>query len=136
MSYSAEERLDERPHGQHTAFGGDGYCIKGPTMNLPPVRTVAEGGEWLAPATSDCVLDISMRVASKRKSELQQEGVLSERELGVLRLVAEGLSNPEIAEHLCLGVETVKTHVRRIMQKLLVSDRTQAAIKALKQGLI
>ena len=62
--------------------------------------------------------------------------VLSQREVEVLRLVADGFSNPAIAEHLCLSVETVKTHVRRIMRKLLVDDRTKAAVKALRQGLI
>ena len=88
----------------------------------------------------DCVLDMPPRVtslsAAKRKRKVQQEVALSERELEVLRLMADGLSNPAIAEHLGLGAETIKTHVRSIMQKLLVDDRTQAAVKALKDGLI
>ena len=61
---------------------------------------------------------------------------MSQRELDVLRLVVDGLSNQEIADKLILSVETVKTHMRHIMEKLAVSDRTQAAVKAMREGLV
>ncbi|MBX9573816.1 MAG: LuxR C-terminal-related transcriptional regulator [Candidatus Obscuribacterales bacterium] len=61
---------------------------------------------------------------------------MSNRELEVLGLIVEGLSNQEIANKLILSLETVKTHVRHIMDKLVVSDRTQAAVKALREGLL
>ena len=61
---------------------------------------------------------------------------LSAREVDVLRLVAAGLTNREIGTRLHLSRETIKTNIRRIMQKLLVTDRTEAAVKALRHGLI
>lgn len=61
---------------------------------------------------------------------------LSQREMEVLQLLVEGMSNQEIADKLCLGTETIKTHMRHIMRKLSVSDRTQAAIKAMRQGIV
>ena len=66
--------------------------------------------------------------------EIDEE--LSPRELEVLSLVSEGFSNQKIAEKLGISAETVKSHIRHIMKKLVVSDRTQAAVKALKRGLI
>jgi DNA-binding NarL/FixJ family response regulator len=61
---------------------------------------------------------------------------LSERELAVLRLVVNGLSNQEIGDQLYLSPETIKSHLRKIFDKLLVADRTQAAVKAVREGLI
>jgi len=61
---------------------------------------------------------------------------LTERELDVLRLIAQGKSNKEIADDLILSEKTVKTHVSNILQKLHLSDRTQAAVYALKQKIV
>ncbi|MHC5598431.1 MAG: response regulator transcription factor, partial [Nostoc sp.] len=61
---------------------------------------------------------------------------LSGRELEVLKLMVDGLSNPEIAEKLYLSPNTIKTHVRGIMNKLAVDDRVQAAVVALRSGLV
>ncbi|WP_445253160.1 response regulator transcription factor [Nostoc sp. 106C] len=61
---------------------------------------------------------------------------MSERELEVLRLIVEGYSNPEIAKTLYLSEHTLKTYVRGIMNKLLVNDRVQAAVAALRSGLV
>ncbi len=61
---------------------------------------------------------------------------LSQRELEVLKLIVEGYSNPEIASKLFLSANTVKTHVRGIMNKLAVDDRVQAAVVALRSGLV
>jgi len=69
------------------------------------------------------------------KAEFEREE-LSARELEVLALVSKGLSNQRIAEELKISAETVKTHIRHIMKKLVVNDRTQAAVKGLKRGLI
>jgi NarL family two-component system response regulator LiaR len=63
-------------------------------------------------------------------------GDLTEREIDVLRLVAQGVSNPEIAEELYITVNTVKTHLRNILDKLHVENRTQAATYAVQKGLI
>jgi DNA-binding NarL/FixJ family response regulator len=61
---------------------------------------------------------------------------LTERELEVLQLIVEGASNAEIAEKLYITVGTVKTHVRNILNKLCADDRTQAAVRALRSGLV
>ncbi|MGK7886855.1 MAG: response regulator transcription factor, partial [Crocosphaera sp.] len=66
----------------------------------------------------------------------QNIGLLSERELEVLKLIVEGKSNNEIAEDLYLSTNTIKTHVRGIMNKLAVDDRVQAAVVALRSGLV
>jgi DNA-binding NarL/FixJ family response regulator len=63
-------------------------------------------------------------------------GQLSQRELDVLKLIVEGYSNQEIAAALYLSPNTIKTHIRRIMHKLAVDDRVQAAVVALRTGLI
>lgn len=63
-------------------------------------------------------------------------GTLSDRELEVLRLIVEGYTNPEIAKSLYLSEHTVKTYVRGILNKLLVNDRVQAAVMALRSGLM
>jgi DNA-binding NarL/FixJ family response regulator len=62
--------------------------------------------------------------------------VLTEREVEVLRLVARGASNPRIAEALCITVNTVKVHLRNILEKLRLENRTQAAAFAVQSGLI
>lgn len=61
---------------------------------------------------------------------------LTERELEVLQLIVDGYSNSAIAEELYITVDTVKTHVRKVLQKLCAEDRTQAAIRALRSGLV
>ena len=61
---------------------------------------------------------------------------LTEREIEVLRLVVQGASNPEIAEELCITVNTVKSHVKNILYKLRLENRTQVAIYAIQTGLV
>lgn len=73
-------------------------------------------------------------VQTRRKTELPFS--LSPRELEILHLLVNGLSNKQMAEHLVLSEETVKTHMRHIMEKLRVHDRTQAAVAALQRGII
>jgi two-component system, NarL family, response regulator LiaR len=133
--------------------GANGYCLKNITASqlAAVIRTVASGAAWLDPGIANRVLSAyagnlaisspqavpsvqqqSPQPAAKQKSSLS----LSPRETEVLRLVADGLSNQKIAERLGLGLETVKTHMRHIMEKLAVSDRTEAAVKAMKQGIV
>lgn len=128
------------------AAGADGYCLKEtPTNQLVlAIKTVADGAAWLDPHIATKVLRASV-VAGLAAVEPGQAAApaptktvqrLSQREVDVLKLVVEGLSNQAIAERLYLSVETVKTHMRRIMEKLAVSDRTQAAVKAMREGLL
>jgi two-component system, NarL family, response regulator LiaR len=123
--------------------GADGYCLKEtPTSQLVlAIKTVADGAAWLDPGIASKVLRASVMGAVPTGSGSAADGKrssakLSQREIDVLKLVVEGLSNQAIAERLYLSVETVKTHMRRIMEKLAVSDRTQAAVKAMREGLL
>lgn len=130
--------------------GADGYCLKetSTTQLVLAIKTVADGAAWLDPGIATKVLRASVvggttpatpatTDGASGKAEAKPSGPkLSQREIDVLKLVVEGLSNQAIAERLYLSVETVKTHMRRIMEKLAVSDRTQAAVKAMREGLL
>jgi DNA-binding NarL/FixJ family response regulator len=113
------------------AAGADGYCVKDiPSDQLVmAIKAVHDGAGWIDPR-------IASRVLRAQATQSPTETPLSQREIEVLRLIVDGLSNQKIAASLCLSVETVRTHVRHITEKLAVSDRTQAAIKALRQGLV
>ncbi len=116
--------------------GADAYCVKGTSVeNLVTAITAArEGASYLDP-------QIARRVMDHLKTPLATEdnpaiGQLSQREMDVLKLMVEGRSNPEIATELYLSPNTVKTHVRGIMNKLAVDDRVQAAVVALRAGIV
>jgi DNA-binding NarL/FixJ family response regulator len=119
--------------------GADGYCLKeAPSERLvQAIRAVADGVAWLDPGIAGRVLKACGQGGGKADEKGQNSlASLSQRELDVLRLVVDGQTNQEIADKLVLSVETVKTHMRHIMEKLAVSDRTQAAVKAMREGLI
>lgn len=113
--------------------GADAYCIKGASVErlLKAIAAAVDGATYLDP-------QIARRVIDNLKPPANQGNAanLSTRELEVLKLMVEGLSNPEIAERLYLSPNTVKTHVRGIMNKLAVDDRVQAAVVALRSGLV
>ena len=100
-----------------------------PEILLAAVRAAARGQSTLDPAIAGSVLQDLVSSAKIRDA-------LTDREMEVLRLLAHGRTNREIAEELVLGAETVKTHVGNILAKLHLAHRTQAVIHALKQGLI
>jgi NarL family two-component system response regulator LiaR len=111
--------------------GAIGYVRKdaSPEILLAAVRAAAQGQSILDPAIAGSVLqDLTNNVPI-------QDG-LTEREMDVLRLLAHGHTNRQIADELIIGEETVKTHVGNILTKLHIAHRTQAVIHALKQGLI
>jgi two-component system, NarL family, response regulator LiaR len=115
--------------------GADAYCVKGTTVDrlLTAIEAAQEGASYLDPLVARQVMDHLKPTAS---AEAGIVGQLSQRELEVLKLMVEGLSNPEIAAALYLSPNTVKTHVRGIMNKLAVDDRVQAAVVALRAGLV
>lgn len=118
--------------------GADGYCLKtidGPQLHNA-IRAVAQGAAWLDAGIAKRVLDGVGKTPVAPKAQDKSKFALSAREVEVLQLIVEGLSNQEIADRLTVSAETVKTHVRHVMEKLVVSDRTQAAVKALRQGLV
>ncbi len=116
--------------------GAEGYCIKGTSVEqlVKAIAVVAEGAVYLDAQVAQCV--IHQVKPAHRSTPSIPAGTLSERELEVLQLIVEGYSNPEIAKSLYLSEHTVKTYVRGIMNKLLVSDRVQAAVLALRSGLL
>lgn len=115
--------------------GADAYCVKGTSVDrlLTAIQAAQEGASYLDPQVARQVMEHLKPTAS---AEPNIVGQLSQRELEVLKLMVEGRSNPEIATALYLSPNTVKTHVRGIMNKLAVDDRVQAAVVALRAGLV
>jgi two-component system, NarL family, response regulator LiaR len=113
------------------ASGADAYCLKStdPAGLIVAINAAVLGSAYLDPQIAHLVLD-RINLPSGEVS------VLSPRELDVLRLIAEGLGNKEIADKLEISLSTVKTHIEDILARLKVSDRTQAAVKAVRQGLL
>jgi DNA-binding NarL/FixJ family response regulator len=113
--------------------GADAYCIKGASIErlMSAIAAAIDGATYLDP-------QVARRVIDHLKPPAHNSNInnLSARELEVLKLMVEGLSNPEIAQKLYLSPNTVKTHVRGIMNKLAVDDRVQAAVVALRSGLV
>lgn len=117
--------------------GARGYLLKGvsPETLLDAIRTVAGGGTYLyAPLVSDLTRD-GMRESWRGPTPGVLEA-LTERELEILRLMASGIGNREIATALALSEGTVKNHVSSIFSKLAVTDRTKAVLRALAMGLV
>ena len=137
------------------AAGADSYCMKDRYDNLlEAVRHTYNGNAWIDPAIARIVLQQAQHNSPKLEvaaveskvvvhdSQIASERdsidpyTLTERELEVLQLIVEGCSNAVIAERLYITVGTVKTHVRNILNKLCADDRTQAAVRALRSGLV
>ena len=118
--------------------GAAGYILKDASRDelVRAVRVTAEGGAIIAPSMLPQLLKRMSHLLAENAPSNPPRVRLSEREIEVLRLMAEGLTNQEIAERLFLSPTTVKTHVQNILQKLDVSDRTQAAVCAVRYGLI
>lgn len=112
--------------------GADGYCVKtsGPNAIVDAVRTVAAGGAYFDAHVAHVVL--------RRFNAAQRDvrGTLKPRQLQILRLIAEGVPNPEIAERLHLSLGTVKGYVAEILVELSAADRTQAAVTAFRRGIL
>ncbi|MDM9381320.1 response regulator transcription factor [Chlorogloeopsis sp. ULAP01] len=142
------------------AAGADSYCMKDIKFDnlLEAVRVTYNGNAWIDPAIARIVLQQARQnqhkpevlatdsktttttapssEAVENNEEMIDPYTLTERELEVLQLIVEGCSNAVIAERLYITVGTVKTHVRNILNKLCADDRTQAAVRALRSGLV
>jgi DNA-binding NarL/FixJ family response regulator len=140
------------------AAGASGYCLKdvAPERLYVAIRAVNAGDAWLDAAIAGRVLrhytgqtqprqdlpgtDTEAPKASPTKPAVEMDRPfaepLSPRELEVLRLIVDGLSNQDIANKLIISLATAKTHVRNILNKLAVDDRTQAAVHAMRRGLV
>jgi DNA-binding NarL/FixJ family response regulator len=119
--------------------GASGFLLKDvrPAQLVEAIRVVAAGDALLAPSVTRRLLDRFAEVLPARdQGPPPQLASLTERELEVLRLVAEGLSNAEVAERLFLSETTVKTHVSSVLRKLDLRDRVQAVVLAYEAGLV
>jgi DNA-binding NarL/FixJ family response regulator len=128
--------LDEYVYDALVA-GASGFLLKDITAErlFDAVRIVAAGEALLAPSVTRRLISVftSQRPGPDRSEAI---AVLTPRETDVLRLIATGLSNAEIADRLVVSEETVKTHVSRMLSKLGLRDRTQAVIAAYESGLV
>jgi DNA-binding NarL/FixJ family response regulator len=135
------------------AAGADSYCMKdvGVEQLVEAIRTTHSGHAWIDPAIASIVLRQmrqTMAVPSAQKHTIEIRSVepeyeqvlasdpVTDREREVLELMVAGCTNVVIAERLFITVGTVKTHVRNILAKLCASDRTEAAVRALRSGII
>ncbi|MEV6183306.1 response regulator transcription factor [Streptomyces sp. NPDC052015] len=119
--------------------GASGFLLKDASADqlAEAVRVVAAGDALLAPGiTRKLIAEFSRLNGTPRAPLKERVGDLTERETEVLTLIAQGLSNAEIARHLVVAEQTVKTHVGRILVKLGLRDRTQAAVFAYESGLV
>jgi DNA-binding NarL/FixJ family response regulator len=119
--------------------GASGFLLKDVTAErlFDAVRVIAAGEALLAPAVTRRLISEFARMHPRTDGPSTAAlGALTPRETQVLRLVAEGLSNPEIAARLVVTEETVKTHVSRVLNKLGLRDRTQAVVTAYESGLV
>ncbi len=117
--------------------GADGYLVKSmrPESLFQELRGLAQGEVPLSRAMTGKLLRQIARTASVSPTSVLSNS-LSERELQVLRMLTEGLSNEEIAAELGISVNTVRNHVRNILEKLGLRNRVQAAVYAVRQGLL
>lgn len=130
-SFGSEEKIQ-----QAISIGAAGYCLKDapPAELVTAIKAVSQGGTYLGKG-------ISLKALTPKPTSKKAEAPtgltepLTEREKDVLKLLAKGLGNREIAEELVVSEKTVKTHVANILQKLEVKSRTQAALLANKHGL-
>lgn len=118
--------------------GASGFLLKDvqPTQLVDGIRAVAAGDALLAPSVTRRLLDTFARALPERDPAPASLSSLTEREIEVLRLLANGLSNAELAERLFVSEATVKTHVSNLLRKLGVRDRVQAVILAYEAGLV
>jgi DNA-binding NarL/FixJ family response regulator len=118
--------------------GASGFLLKDASARelADAVRLVAAGDAMLAPGITRRLIAEFARMGAPRGPSRKQLDGLTERESEVLALVARGMSNGEIAGHLVVAEQTVKTHVSRILMKLGLRDRTQAVVLAYETGLV
>ena len=125
--------------------GADGYITKGATseQTVAAVTAVSEGAGWLDPAIAKVVLTNIRRSSehTEKRGEINYKlgknlYGLTEREMEVLALIVDGLTNPQIAEKLVITISTTKTHVHSILQKLYAESRSKAVATAMKEGLV
>jgi DNA-binding NarL/FixJ family response regulator len=138
------------------AAGADSYYMKDTSIDrlMEAIQATYEGNSWIDPAIANVVLrqmrqglpednpqstqpkTVKIEALETEYEQVLETYPLTQRELEILELIVAGCSNGQIAEKLYITVGTVKTHVRNILNKLCADDRTQAAVRALRSGLV
>ena len=120
--------------------GANGYCIKNIKTNelLNIIDIVANGGVWFDSQISNLILDILKNIKQEeiKKTATAKDYKITPAERTILKLIADGYTNAQIAQTLVLSISTVKNHISSIIKKLAVKDRTQIAIVAIKNKLL
>lgn len=134
---------DEKEVLDSLAAGANAYALKDIKTEhlISIIQTINQGAFWLDPAIAKVVTQKKTILQGNNKpytraSFKADHANLTEREYEVLKLVVDGKSNNEIADDLKISEHTAKAHVCNIIQKLVVDDRTQAAVKAIKEGIV
>ncbi len=131
---------EEHPEVQVRAArgGARGFVPKsrGPAAINEAIQTVGKGGVYFTRQVSEKVFDEFQRLARGQREQSCPAAKLSDREREVLVCVADGMTNREIAEKLFMSVHTVKLHIQRIFRKLDIPNRTEAAVFAVREGLV
>ena len=129
---------DEREVLNSLKAGANAYCSKEINLQrlVQVVQSVADGAAWFDPSIAHIVLQASAKSEVGEPAVNYKDYDLTTREAQILKLMTEGYSNMEIAQHLVISVNTTKAHVASILQKLEVDDRLQAALKALKYKIV
>ena len=136
--------LSEQEVFSSLSAGANAYVLKDINTELLVmiIKSVKEGAIWIDPKVVPILRNKTSSAGiipprnTTRANFKAQHSNLTEREYEVLRLVVDGKSNNEIAEALTISEHTAKAHVCNIIQKLVVDDRTQAAVKAIKEGIV
>ncbi|MGB0563438.1 MAG: response regulator [Spirulinaceae cyanobacterium] len=137
------------------AAGADSYSLKDVSLEnlVQAIRLTHEGNSWIDPTIARAVLQqvrsdaalaeagaeastVEIRSINPDEQQMIEANTLTDRELDVLELIVGGCTNAAIAEQLHITIGTVKTHVRSILNKLCADDRTQAAVRALRSGIV
>lgn len=130
---------DEKEVLNSLKAGANAYCSKEINLQrlVQVVQSVADGAAWFDPSIAHIVLQATTNTKMNTESDTSYKNYdLTAREAQILKLMTEGFSNMEIAQHLVISVNTTKAHVASILQKLEVDDRLQAALKALKYQIV
>lgn len=130
---------DEKEVLNSLKAGANAYCSKEINLQrlVQVVQSVADGAAWFDPSIAHIVLQATTNTKMNTEPDTSYKNYdLTAREAQILKLMTEGFSNMEIAQHLVISVNTTKAHVASILQKLEVDDRLQAALKALKYQIV
>ena len=121
-----------------TQAGAISYILKDTTPEdlIRTVRKAAAGESTISPRIAKALVTVVTRAREAKKEENQFHEDLTDREMEVLHCIAEGLSNMDIAGRLNISEKTVKSHVSNILSKLYLTDRTQAAVYAWREGIV